>query len=197
MTVKTNCNNFYDGSIIKPTSYNGILFRSRLEARWAVFMDSLNVRYIYEPECYNINKCLYVPDFYIPSLECFLEIKPEGYKNDETNEKCWYLADETHKIVYLIAMDIPNESAIDICGHDWNSKGIIEAFCRECGVDFPYSWCECDKCKKIGIEFDARSARLCNCNIDSDKNYNGNSKRLLSAYKTAKGYKFYNTYNFN
>lgn len=40
---------------IKPieTYYNGYRFRSRLEARWAVFFDALGVRYEYEPEGYH------------------------------------------------------------------------------------------------------------------------------------------------
>ena len=32
------------------TQYQGRLFRSRLEARWAVFLDALGVRWQYEPE---------------------------------------------------------------------------------------------------------------------------------------------------
>jgi hypothetical protein len=37
-----------------PTRYNGITFRSRLEARWAVFWDVLGVRYFYEYEGYEL-----------------------------------------------------------------------------------------------------------------------------------------------
>lgn len=41
---------------IKPieTIYNGYRFRSRLEARWAVFLDSLGVKYEYEPEGFEL-----------------------------------------------------------------------------------------------------------------------------------------------
>jgi hypothetical protein len=36
------------------THYNGYHFRSRLEARWAVFFDECGIRYQYEPEgCLN------------------------------------------------------------------------------------------------------------------------------------------------
>lgn len=51
---------------IKPieTHYNGYKFRSRLEARWAVFFDSLGVEYEYEPEGYSLgNGEYYLPDF--------------------------------------------------------------------------------------------------------------------------------------
>lgn len=51
---------------IKPieTDYNGYRFRSRLEARWAVFFDALHVPYEYEPEGFDLgNGLYYLPDF--------------------------------------------------------------------------------------------------------------------------------------
>ena len=51
---------------IKPieTIYNGYRFRSRLEARWAVFFDSLGVEYEYEPEGFELPGVgVYLPDF--------------------------------------------------------------------------------------------------------------------------------------
>lgn len=35
--------------VAHPTSYNGVLFRSRLEARWAAFFDLINWTWEYEP----------------------------------------------------------------------------------------------------------------------------------------------------
>jgi len=52
--------------MIKPiqTYYNGYHFRSRLEARWAVFFDALGVSYEYEPEGFWLpNGQMYLPDF--------------------------------------------------------------------------------------------------------------------------------------
>jgi hypothetical protein len=37
-----------------PTKYSGIVFRSRLEARWAVFFDTLGIEWEYEPQGYKI-----------------------------------------------------------------------------------------------------------------------------------------------
>ena len=51
---------------IKPieTYYNGYRFRSRLEARWAVFFDALGVKYEYEPEGFKLpSGRMYLPDF--------------------------------------------------------------------------------------------------------------------------------------
>jgi len=47
----------------KPTKYAGITFRSRLEARWAVFFDAIDVRWEYEPETFSTEWGDYTPDF--------------------------------------------------------------------------------------------------------------------------------------
>lgn len=59
------------------TFYNGYRFRSRLEARWAVFFDSLKVNYEYESEGYSLpSGAAYLPDFNLPEIGVFVEVKP-------------------------------------------------------------------------------------------------------------------------
>lgn len=53
---------------IKPieTIYNGYRFRSRLEARWAVFFDAMGIKYQYEQEGFLLpDGTKYLPDFRI------------------------------------------------------------------------------------------------------------------------------------
>jgi len=46
------------------TQYKGYLFRSRLEARWAVFFDALGLNWEYEPEGFDLSSgARYLPDF--------------------------------------------------------------------------------------------------------------------------------------
>ena len=46
------------------TYYNGFYFRSRLEARWAVFFDACNVKWEYEQQGYDLGDGVwYLPDF--------------------------------------------------------------------------------------------------------------------------------------
>lgn len=71
---------------IKPieTIYNGYRFRSRLEARWAVFFDAAGIAYEYEPEGYTLRDgTRYLPDFYLPNpskrfVSLWVEVKPLG-----------------------------------------------------------------------------------------------------------------------
>jgi hypothetical protein len=57
------------------TRYAGHRFRSRLEARWAVFFDALGVEWLYEPQGYDINGAWYLPDFWLPREHCWVEVK--------------------------------------------------------------------------------------------------------------------------
>lgn len=74
------------------TRYNGYLFRSRLEARWAVFFDACGVEYEYEPEGYNLgNGLIYLPDFLLHDVDgrcsgdLYVEVK--GQMSDSDAEK--------------------------------------------------------------------------------------------------------------
>jgi len=57
------------------TRYAGCKFRSRLEARWAVFFDKLNIAWEYEPQGFLVNNTPYLPDFLLPALQTWIEVK--------------------------------------------------------------------------------------------------------------------------
>lgn len=73
------------------TVYKGYRFRSRLEARWAVFFDKFGIEWIYEPEGFDLGEIgWYLPDFYLPETQWFVEVK--GIIDDEEGlEKSLYL----------------------------------------------------------------------------------------------------------
>lgn len=57
------------------TCYNGYRFRSRLEARWAVFFDTAGIKYRYEEQGFEKDGERYLPDFYLPELDVYAEVK--------------------------------------------------------------------------------------------------------------------------
>ena len=70
---------------IKPieTVYNGYRFRSRLEARWAVFFQVMKIAFLYEPQGFHLKDgTLYLPDFYLPHFNVYVEIKSCREKDD-------------------------------------------------------------------------------------------------------------------
>ena len=65
------------------TRYKGYRFRSRLEARWAVFFDHLGIEWEYEPQGYVLSDgSTYLPDFWLPDFDSpngmYVEVKPKG-----------------------------------------------------------------------------------------------------------------------
>lgn len=68
------------------TRYGGCRFRSRLEARWAVFLNELGIAWEYEPQGFEVtdrlqlvtaNTFRYLPDFWLPERNMWFEVKGE------------------------------------------------------------------------------------------------------------------------
>ncbi len=88
------------------TRYKGYRFRSRLEARWAVFFDAAEIDWQYEVEGFDLGGRHYLPDFWLPSHEIFIEIKPDqGWDCVDAFHACKLLAIQSEKSVILIAGD--------------------------------------------------------------------------------------------
>lgn len=68
------------------TRYDGYRFRSRLESRWAVFFNTLDLPYEYEPEGFHLPTGPYLPDFWLPTLNTgtWLEVKGPFNPHDLT-----------------------------------------------------------------------------------------------------------------
>lgn len=81
------------------TVYKGHRFRSRLEARWAVFFDVLGIEWEYEIEGFKITAnwsdkgtktWYYLPDFYLPESKTWVEVK--GLIEDVSDDYWFMLA---------------------------------------------------------------------------------------------------------
>ncbi len=61
----------------RPTVYEGVLMRSRLEARTAAFLDRCRYRWEYEPLAFGARAGQYLPDFWVDyaSRPTYLEVK--------------------------------------------------------------------------------------------------------------------------
>jgi hypothetical protein len=89
------------------TAYDGYRFRSRLEARWAVFFNALGVRYEYEKQGYVLNGVAYLPDFWLPHVGrtgIWVEIKGKEPTDAEV-ETCGQLCLESKAPVLIYSQD--------------------------------------------------------------------------------------------
>lgn len=59
----------------KPVYHNGNLFRSSTEYQWALVFEALHIHYLYELRSFDTEHGRYLPDFYLPNLKVWIEIK--------------------------------------------------------------------------------------------------------------------------
>lgn len=106
---------------IKPieTRYKNYRFRSRLEARWAVFFDALGLEWQYEPEGYDLGEYgWYLPDFYLPYFNLFVEVKP----TEKSEHKCDEFRTITGMPIFL-CVGLPGEYYITLYCFSSNDSG--------------------------------------------------------------------------
>ena len=110
------------------TIYDEYKFRSRLEARWAVFFNAMGIEYEYEKEGYDLGKDgWYLPDFWLPELELWVEIKPQvigitASQRDEAHDKAEALRDIANYPV-LLCYGSPKQTWNYLYACDTNDSG--------------------------------------------------------------------------
>lgn len=113
---------------IKPieTFYNGYRFRSRLEARWAVFFDEMGIKYLYEHEGYEKRfegepdaTIRYLPDFYFPDWKMHGEVKGVDCRGQIQRE-------DAEKMSWMIDYKGPCANGIVMFGNIPNPQGAYE-----------------------------------------------------------------------
>lgn len=123
------------------THYNGYRFRSRLEARWAVFFDTLDVPYEYEKEGYDLGDAgWYLPDFWLPTHQVWLELKGDVPTAPEL-AKASQLAFVSGKRVFLFYGGIEYLGMSGITWHpSQDVKGPVRVgTCQTC-ASITFSW---------------------------------------------------------
>lgn len=123
------------------TRYRGYRFRSRLEARWAVFFETFRVPWEYEPQGFSGNNVAYLPDFLVGG-RWHVEVKPGvATPKDLTIEK-WEIvvrAGGTVLVVFGPPEPIGGKTAGLVFSPDSDGEiDDVRAFsfgeCRRCGA---------------------------------------------------------------
>lgn len=118
------------------TLYEGYRFRSRLEARWAVFFDALGIKYLYELEGFNLDDIWYLPDFYLPQVKMWAEVKPTDLTKDEY-WKCKKLVEQTDEECLLLIGIPENKPYIGITPPSWGYEDEEALYCLTMYHNYP------------------------------------------------------------
>jgi hypothetical protein len=135
------------------TAYHGVDFRSRLEAKYAQFFDAHDIKWLYEVEGYDLDGEYYIPDFWLPEIKTFFEVKGPVkvglektqrlahllYLQDDREESEWYpeievvIGDEEGRLALAAGGDIQMGSCL-VCQAHWffDTNGSFR--CRRCGA---------------------------------------------------------------
>jgi len=152
-------------SKLKPieTKYKGYRFRSRLEARWAVFFENMGLDWSYEVEGFQLpNGLWYLPDFFVKGhktgFDYYYEIKPKG-------------SDFCPKVLEFSSVLLANE----IYKNDIDTTYFRGQIIKQLNGD-PFDVVEsvCPRCKQINgldykIELEDFSASCIACDITKEK----------------------------
>lgn len=181
------------------TRYAGYRFRSRLEARWAVFFTALGMRWEYEPQGFQVGRRRrpYLPDFYLPENGLWSEIKPSNVDaHDPESIDLWsdfagMVTDEwDHDKAAMFVGPIPDPTTVDRLGPpratNWYEPGIVIL------GDWHYAWCACPTGRHFDIQPEAQGARIeCGCpRITDGRLRSGNHPTILAAYHAARTARF-------
>jgi hypothetical protein len=84
------------------TKYKDIIFRSKLEATWALFFDLLEIKWLYEAKTVTLfDGTSYTIDFTLPDLNVYIEIKPKR-PYEEEKSKAKKLSFSERKPIYIL-----------------------------------------------------------------------------------------------
>lgn len=182
------------------TEYKGYLFRSRLEARWAVFFDACNVRWEYEPEGFELpNGQLYLPNFLLHGCggrcpeSLYVEVK--GKMTEADAEKIYQFSGITGQDIREVVNPILVVAGIP----DGDDIGDIEDFCPEWGYGgfpdvkhgpYPFNFETIDGDYFVAHPGINKKGQFELFGDDSGYTYNRNDAATLYAFRKARQVRF-------
>lgn len=157
------------------THYKGYKFRSRLEARWAVFFDTAKIKWEYEVQGFVVDADLYLPDFYLPEFHCYFEVKGSDEYDMELLQR---FAREIGRRVVVAQGPIPDPGE-GTCGDEIGLQVLLPLDATDCsgGIVDHTSWgykdmfLRCDGCDRIAIMNEVYSSMkgACSCGDEGSR----------------------------
>lgn len=136
-----------------PTEYDGVRFRSRLEARHAMFFDAHKIGWEYEVEGLDLGGRWYLPDFWLPDSRTYLEVKgPLKERTDLVKLAQDRIDAETGGFAELdhVLFVVSDETGRMTVGNQPNEP-VYWSKCRECLCWYPMVLCAGWTCRACGF----------------------------------------------
>ena len=181
-----------------PTWSNGIKYRSRLEAKWSIWLTAMDLPYEYEREGYVVDGRPYLCDFWIPyeagepGWGFWMEVKPSDYYMSEADVALYDgMARETgHRVYVVTGNPRPREQRVSVFQHYHNgTPGRVPWGTGSIAVDLKIAWS--GKTNQFEVAQDNGIGIWCEQLLEwlpfPDKRYSplGGRERLTAAFQAA------------
>jgi hypothetical protein len=106
------------------TIYRGNRFRSRTEAKWAVFFDLIGEPYEYEPQGVRLPSGPYLPDFWLPRASTWFEVKGSWEAVGSLGKYAELAAASEHQVIVIAGQPGLEAEPILIRPRPWIFEGM-------------------------------------------------------------------------
>jgi hypothetical protein len=108
--------------------HNGYRLRSYTELMWARLMDAAEITYLYEPDLVRVDAGFYLPDFWLPHVGIYLEVKGKQPTEEEIQKADAVMARTGREVMFLVGLPESDQGGLFNCGFlargasGWNSN---------------------------------------------------------------------------
>ncbi|MGX9761885.1 hypothetical protein [Pseudomonas shahriarae] len=96
--------------------HKGYRLRSYTELMWARLLDAADIFYLYEPHLQRVEGGAYLPDFYLPNVGVYLEVKGVDPTADEIRKADDVMGRTGTPVIFLIGRPMSDRNGLMNCG---------------------------------------------------------------------------------
>ena len=96
--------------------HNGYRLRSYTELLWARVLEAAEIFYLYEPDLVRVDDGYYLPDFWLPNVGIYLEVKGKNPTDIEIQKADAVMARTGREVAFLVGRPESDDQGLMNCG---------------------------------------------------------------------------------
>ena len=96
--------------------HKGYRLRSYTELLWARVLEAAGIFYLYEPDLVRVDDGYYLPDFWLPNVGIYLEVKGKSPTEEEIQKADAVMARTGREVMFLVGQPQSDREGLMNCG---------------------------------------------------------------------------------
>ena len=96
--------------------HNGYRLRSYTELLWARVLEAAEIFYLYEPDLVRVDEGYYLPDFWLPNVGIYLEVKGKNPTEEEIQKADAVMERTGREVMFLVGRPQSDREGLMNCG---------------------------------------------------------------------------------